>query len=727
MIFLKTLDSSKEITSGTEECTEQDFFSAFRKSKVQDKYIQIAAGFDIEASSFKLNDKKLATMYIWQMAFLFNLNSTEIYYIYGRTWNEWENLIYLLRKYTNNKQKLIIYVHNLSYEFQWIYTHLYFTKVFARKSRHPIYVESDNIIFKCSYMLSNYSLRNLAKERGYTLKEDMNYDLIRTSSTPLTKKEINYSLTDVKILCEYIADEIKRNGTIQNIPLTSTGYARRYCLDFIKENENFIKYQKAIQYILPIEEELFKLLFQAYTGAFTHANISKVGYTLENVFCKDFTSSYPAVMCRKKFPMKFHKADPDRMEFYKGKAMVMKITFNNIETTTNHTILSSHKCITENAKIDNGRIISASKLTTVITDLDYDIISKFYKWEVSHIETLYIADYRYLPRSLILAILHLYSNKTTLKGVIGKEEAYLRSKELINSVYGMSVTNPLNDEITFDINNGEWGTESTSVTDGLQKYYNNRNVFTAYQWGVWVTAWARWELLNTVYDIGDDVIYCDTDSIKNINNHEQSYEKVNKRILKENDEIIKHERFDSSFYNPKTIEGEVKTLGLWDSEPMYKYFKTLGAKRYCYSYQDDYFNKKKDKLKTNDNFFITVAGLGKDAGKQAILRKAYKYHQSPYDIFAYENDEISSTYQLEISEEESGKMCFSYQNETFSAEVMDYKGNISRVYESSYVYSEHIPFKFNATDEFLSLLKLYSFEMKKGGTFNQLKLKLKEN
>lgn len=732
MIFLKTVDETVDVTLGTIEISKKEFFQNISHSTVINKYYQTAAGFDIEATSYMHNGEKHATMYIWQFAFLSNahknVSKRDILYVYGRTWEEWEEFIYELRKITANNKKLIIYVHNLAYEFHWIYTHTYFTKIFARKKRHPIYVESDNIIFKCSYMLSNYSLRNLAKERGYTLKETMDYSIKRLSCTPLNTEELNYALIDVKILTEYISDEIKRNGEIKSIPLTSTGYARRYCLDYIKSHENFIRYQKRIQYILPIDNELFSLLYQAYTGAFTHANLYYVHRTIEDVYCMDFTSSYPAVMCRKQFPGKFHKVDPTKMQLFKGKAMVMKITFTNISTTTSHTILSSHKCVTKDAKIDNGRIISASSLTVVINDLDLEIINLFYKYEMSQIETLYIADYRYLPENLIRAILDLYANKTTLKGVIGKEEAYLRSKELINAIYGMSVTNPLNDEIEFDVSNGEWTTKETNINRGLNKYYNNRNLFTAYQWGVWVTAWARWELLKTVYSIHEDVLYCDTDSIKCINDHSKDFEKENKRILSENERISRVMKLDENLYNPKTIEGEVKTLGLWDDEPQYKYFKTLGAKRYCYSYQDNYFEKKKEKLQTDTNFFITVAGLGKEVGKNAILKLAQKHNQSPYDIFSYDNPEISLDYHLKIDKDESNKMSFYYSKpeNAFEDEEMDYLGNKTTIRETSFIHAENIEFNFGTTDEYLSLLGIFKVDTKRSGTFDVNRLKLKE-
>lgn len=710
-----------------EEISEQDICLKFRQTPIdKKKYYQCAMSFDIETTSYKNNKgEKHGTMYIWQFAFSYD---KDIYYVYGRTWKEWEYFIRVLRYQFNlGKNKLIIYVHNLGFEFQWIYTHMYMTKVFARKPRHPIYIESNGLIFRCSYFLSNYSLRNLAKERGYSSKEELDYSIKRLWCTPLSDEELSYCLTDVKIIVEYIKDEIKKNGTIEDIPLTSTGYARRYCLDYISEHENIQTYQNKIRQILPDTPELFNLMNEAYTGAFTHANRNHTGIVEEDVHCYDYTSSYPAVMTRKRFPYRFLKANPTKLSVYveRGKALLMKVTFTDIEATTTHSILSSHKCVTKDAVIDNGRIISAKELTTNITDLDFDIINKFYKIKgKTKVHMLYVADYHYLPYNLIMSILELYKTKTTLKDVIGREEAYLRSKELINSVYGMSVTNPLNDEIMF--NYGEWDTIPTDTKEGLAKYRSGRKLFTAYQWGVWVTAWARWELLNTVYRIGKDVIYCDTDSIKCLNDHSSVFEEDNERIKKENEEIMKQYDIDEEYFNPKTVEGKTKTLGLWDREPDYKYFKTLGAKRYCYSYYDDYFISKQSKFGTEYNFFITVAGLSKEQGKLSLIRQSLKYGVSPFDLFDFENTNISANYSLEIPSDESGKSAFSYHTTPFKEIVTDYLGNRCTIEEESYVHAEPITFSLSVSEQYKMLLKAVKLDIATGGHCSSNNVKLRK-
>lgn len=719
-------------------CDIQHFTKMFLSVNVTRGYAQIAAGFDIETSSFKVGDEKLATMYIWQMAFKFH---SEIVFIWGRTWEDWQQIIFALRRISRAiKGKIIIYVHNLSYEFQWCWSHMYFTKVFSRKKRHPIYCESDEIMFKCSYFLSNYSLRNLAKERGYTEKEYMDYSLIRHYKTVLTDDEISYALTDVRIICEYIHSEIKRNTKIQDIPLTSTGYARRYCIDYISQHTNFMTYQNFIRNILPTEPDLFKMLYRAYAGAFTHANFINANTTLDDVHCVDYSSSYPGVMCRKMFPMKFHVARPEHFKLLKGMAMVIKLTYYNVKAKTSHSILSLNKCsIKGKYKLDNGRIRFADELTTVITDLDFENIELFYTFDKFEIETLYVANYKYLPKELIMSILELYKNKTTLKGEVGKEEAYLRSKELANSVYGMSVTNPLNDEIIF--NSGYWDKQVVDIEEGLTKYKKSYKIFLAYQWGVWVTAWARWELLHTVYKIGSDAVYCDTDSIKYLNDHSDIIEDDNTRIIEENRRVMKYYDIDESYYNPKTIRKEVKTLGVWDYEPDYKWFKTLGAKRYCFSYYDDYYDKmidkyfeehkndvdEKDYEYLRENFFITVAGLSKINGKISILRKAESLDVSPFDIFSYDEDCNGDS--LEIPANESGKMAFSYSEpgEQFTCELTDYQGNKAIVSETSFIHNENIPFNFGVTEDYAILLGLITNETNACGEFDDFRLNLRSD
>ena len=60
-------------------------------------------------------------------------------------------------------------------------------------------------------------------------------------------------------------------------------------------------------------------------------------------------------------------------------------------------------------------------------------------------------------------IIDLYKKKTELKGVNGMETEYLNSKEMLNSLYGMCVTNPIRDTIKFDVDG--WKTETLNENE----------------------------------------------------------------------------------------------------------------------------------------------------------------------------------------------------------------------------------------------------------------------
>ena len=177
--------------------------------KSKDKiYYNLAMSFDIETSSFYedkngvvyTNDEyrklkhtvkadKKAIMYIWQFAIENNV-------IYGRTWTDFIYFCRHLYDYLNlEKYFIVVYVHNLSYEFQFICRRFKWLDIFADSERKPIKATAENhFIFKCSYRLSGYSLAVLANNLQYhkikKLVGDLDYTLLRNSATPLTEQEL---------------------------------------------------------------------------------------------------------------------------------------------------------------------------------------------------------------------------------------------------------------------------------------------------------------------------------------------------------------------------------------------------------------------------------------------------------------------------------------------------------------------------------------------------------
>ena len=118
------------------------------------EYLNIESAFDIETSSVKIQDKKAGFMYIWMWGLGYGNN---VYY--GRTWEEFIGLCELLQKVYNlcEHRRLIIYVHNLGYEFQFMRKYFKWLEVFAVDERKPIKALcSYGIEFRDSYILSGY-------------------------------------------------------------------------------------------------------------------------------------------------------------------------------------------------------------------------------------------------------------------------------------------------------------------------------------------------------------------------------------------------------------------------------------------------------------------------------------------------------------------------------------------------------------------------------------------
>lgn len=689
-----------------------DFIELFNDLNIVNKngtkkyYYNVSCSFDIETSSFyiddknnittdKLNGRKCSNMYIWQFAINDNI-------IYSRFWTDFLRLIEKLENKLNTSEnlRLIIYVHNLSYEFQYIYKMFNWSSVFAITERKPIYaLNKKGIEFRCSYILSGYNLDTLAKNlENKTVKKligNLDYNLIRHNKTELTEKELEYCFNDVLIVTQYINEQIKEFGTIANIPLTQTGKVRNFtkkkCFS-TPEYKYFIK-------DLTLDVLEYEKLNMCYSGGFTHSNVMNTNIKLENVSSYDFTSSYPFVMLSEKYPMsKGRKIKITSQKMFldclNNYCCLFSIRLFNVKPKTmNENILQASKCYnTKKAIINNGRIVECEQTETILNEIDFYNITQFYHYDNFEVDDFYIYEKDYLPKPIIESILELYGKKTTLKNVSGKEKEYLHSKEMLNSIYGMCVTNTMKQQIIF--NSGVWGKDSDfNLNESVENYNKDRNRFLFYAWGVWVTSYARKNLFNGILNMGNDYIYSDTDSLKILNKekHLDYFENYNKQVEIKLKNMCEYYNIDFNLCKPKTIKGVEKLIGVWDFEETYKHFKTLGAKRY---------------LIENDSgdYEITIAGLPKNAINYII-----KYaKENKKDVF-----EVFSNY-MYIPENETGKKTHTYIDTENIVNITDYKGETIKVLCKSGVHLENCEFTLLMGDVYIDYLFNYNkiIEMK---------------
>ena len=368
-------------------------------------YANCPASFDIETSSFYENGMKRGVMYVWQ----FGLNGRVII---GRTWDEFYALLNALTVFhaLDVDRIIIIYVHNLPYEFSWIMRRFEWNDIFFKDTRKPLYALTDGFLFKCSYALSNMSLasigKNLVKYPVEKLKGFLDYTKIRTPVTPLTDKELQYCVNDAQVVMSYIQEKIETDGDILHIPMTNTAYVRNFCRsktlyreDKGKQNRYNKKYRDLIKSLI-LTPETYAMSRACFQGGFTHANARKMGQTLNDVHSIDFTSSYPYVMTTQTFPMSspelVENVTYDDLDALMTKYHLMfEIAFENImprDDVQEHYI-SKSKCslckgdydkngnLIEDVIIDNGRVVWARYLVTSVTDVDLRIIRRYYKWD----------------------------------------------------------------------------------------------------------------------------------------------------------------------------------------------------------------------------------------------------------------------------------------------------------------------------------------------------------
>lgn len=660
-------------------------------------FYNVACAFDIETSSFYVSDNKQYTndnhpanaikqacLYVWQFA----INDDVLIM---RTYTDFVNF---LKKLSiayglSNKLKIVVYVHNLSYEFQFIRKWLPIQNVFADSERSILYFDTDlGFEFRCSYRLSGYSLATVAKnlhDKKYSkMVGDLDYTLTRNVKTPLTEKEIGYCANDVLVVTQFIHENITEYGDITKIPLTQTGKVRRVCRNKCFENPNY----KNLMRGLTLDANEYKMLKMAFQGGFTHAGILHVNDKLENVTSYDFTSSYPTVMIAEKYPMgKGYQIKIDNIDTLKKltKKFCLLVCVKIDKLTPKfiyENIISYSRCFNvKNPTINNGRIMTADSLETICTEIDIINYERFYKWDKISFGVCYAYKKDYLPKEIVSTVLDFYEAKTTLKGVAGKETEYLHGKELLNSLYGMSVTDIVHDNIQYDNIKNEWFTGNVDVEKAINEYNTSKNRFLFYAWGVWVTAYARNNLYTGILSIGKDYVYSDTDSVKILNaeKYKNYFDKYNVYITQKITKALQYHKIDESRAKPKTVKGVEKPLGIWDFDGFYTQFKTLGAKRYIYT--------------ENNELHITVAGLTKSLGRDYIQKQ-----QNPYDFFS-DNMIIPANC--------TGKLTHTYIDKECMGIVRDYLNNFAEYHEKSIVHLENTSFTLSMLTDYISLILGY--------------------
>ena len=568
-----------------------------------------------------MEEIKQAVMYHWQACI-------DGMICVGRTWEEFKRFLDGIDQWLPKGQCLVFYVHNLGYEFQFLRAIHDFTEdeVFCLGGRKVAKCEiGSRFEFRCSYCLTNMSLRQFLKKMGVEhQKTELDYSVRRFPWTPLSDQELEYCIIDVLGLYEALRKMFKADGnTISNVPLTSTGYVRA----------DFKKAMRDGGFIPMVREckpsyEVYLALRRAFRGGNTHANRCYTGIILDNVTSYDRASSYPDVLVNMPYPVRpfvrDSTTDPDKL--LDGFPYVMCVDFFDMDLRDPFwgcPYLSIHKCYNLQGAInDNGRVVRAKRFQTWRTDIDLAIVRQQYKWSRAVITTCYRSEYGLLPAAMKAVTMDYYRRKTELKGVEGQEVYYNKAKNKLNSIYGMCATNPVRTSLIF--NGKDFEVKEVDEREELEKA--NKKSFTVFAWGCWCTAWARWWLEKAIRLCGDKFVYCDTDSVKFVGSVD--FTELNAEIQAQS------ERHQAYADDPAGVR---HYLGVYEHDADYKRFVTLGAKKYAYEDQ-------------SGKLHITISGVSKggaaELGKIENFQEGFIFRKSAGQEAAY-NDEWAEPVEID--------------------------------------------------------------------------------
>ena len=646
-------------------------------------YYRNYIGFDIETTTVITDQYKRAYMYIWTCT----VNDLTIR---GNSWPDWIDLLALFRSLLpplSDSYRLLVFIANMSFEFQFMRKYLTVTDSFFIEEREPLYIIHDNYVeFRDALKITGGNLDYLAKSYTKTQKliGDLDYTIKRNASDAyrMDPRELQYCDNDTIILSEYSAYYFRQYGdSMKYLPLTKTGILRHITKELCKKYCK-VKKQNIVNIMLALfpSEKLYRAMMNyLFRGGYVHGAINTAGEILYNMASVDRKSSYPAALNFNYYPItKFIKADPESFsEVITTKCCMIYADFYNIKKTLVHTIESRSKIIeADNAYYDNGRLICADRVRVFITELDYDIYTKFYSWDRMEVLKLWTAERGKLPKYMLDPINDNYIIKSKLK-MQGLSDTvdYVVAKENVNSGYGNAVTRMREVQITYDNQ-----TDDYILNHQFDYHEEVKKQVLLPQWGVWCTAHARHDLLDLFFQIDtharelgrdNDVHYGDTDSMKitNYRDHKAIIDAYNEKM--QLNVLAMCKRFG---YDLKYFDG----LGSFEYEYYIKKFKHQGAKRYLTQYWDSKIHRYK--LKS------TIAGLPKGA----LLKYSTDMRRSPFDLFED---------QMQIPSEYTRKLCAIYNDEPHDDII-----NGELMHEESSVALAPVDFTLKFDDEYIEAI-----------------------
>lgn len=538
---------------------------------------------------FSCNGKVVTFRYIKDFMYFLQHLSKVLDTKYGKTGKQ--NGTYTSHHIKGKHRHVIVYVHNLKYDIYSLLEPL--NKYLGIDPDGTMIIKSKiirliagNYEFRDSLVLTGLSLERSGIE--YDIPEqfkkkagDWDYSILRTPESQISPEEMGYAINDVLALEHIIRAVMKLHGVkrIKNLPPTKTGFVRRKIKRGVKKDPEYtdrLDFERT--------DETDRLSNRCYHGGIADINRHDALHLgTGHIGDYDMTSQYPFVLCTQRYPMGdsvvaiIGEASLDRLDDLVGqdKGFMADIVITHIKIKS---AMLSPFLTNEWYRLwqeDNRNIFFGSRIYESYTSFTYSCTSV--EWQelrqyadiegyVTYCETFSLAR---LPRVFVKLILDAYAEKTVYKGDDTNITKYKLAKIVVNSIYGICGTNPMYVDKTLDLNT--W--EIRELTDAEKEYKAQHSKpeerFTDYRWAPFCTSYARHYLGRALYEVQNDIIYCDTDSAKFRDpdyKYDDWFKTENENIIKTLHESAKALDLEYNAFAPRDRFGRPHPLGVWDDD-----------------------------------------------------------------------------------------------------------------------------------------------------------------
>ena len=653
------------------------------------KYSNFIASFDCETTNYK---NLFSFMYIWQFAI-------EDQVAYGRTWEELREFLADIKEHLHLSfgHKLIVFDHYLKYDFGFFKREVPIDGKLIAKSKTEIVLCTvfDCFEFRDSWNYTEKPLEEMGEEVGLHKLKGFDYSKIRHAGTDLMNSELAYCCRDCEILQLYYSQQADIFGSVGKIPLTCTLRVKKYMADKMRASDKtgimlaMIR-KRQLDPDKPEDRKTLKHLRLAFFGGFNYCTTMYKGQIMPGCDHYDANSHYIAQILLHKFPKNRFEPLPvpaspleliEHTGIYKNKAMLITFSFQGLEAAQKDVaFLPVYNKNYIEADLADRKTMVTHKRTYIekgimtLTDVDFFLLSKYYKARKIAILEVIGSDYGVLPDYVTDTCIDLYIKKSAAKAELKKiketreptpEEnaGYNLIKSYLNRIYGMFVQDPVRSNYCF--------IDGRVEIDKAEQITTQKTLYSPvlYQWGVWVAAWARFELLRLFgvlcLDKQSDgskrynyrILYCDTDSLIGYDLDTNIIAQYNANVKARVRDLCRRKKIPFEL-----LDG----LGEFEGE-RWDYFKTIGQKQYAY-------------ITTKGEFIYHISGLAQPKADESGKLHSY------FDKFDTLYEKISALDQDMIVEpEESGLLKSIFGGERDPETITDYQGHKAQVKVRSYV------------------------------------------